>query len=105
MADENHPKSDTHVAPLQYDEARYLPMVEDLDITDEQARALLRSIWDILVMIADIGVGIDPVQILLNAPLENCAWTDENGVRCETQKAAFRDAAQNKPNMNNKEKR
>ncbi len=81
-------------AQLHMDEARYLPMIESLDVPEEQARELLRMIWNVLVIAADLGVGLDPVQILLNVPLENSTKADENTLQYSSlRKTTFKNAA------------
>ena len=52
------------------DEERYLEMIEDMDASEAQKRELLQTLWTIMVSIADLGLGLDPVHMLLNESSE-----------------------------------
>ncbi|MEL6857407.1 MAG: hypothetical protein AAFO74_03410 [Pseudomonadota bacterium] len=50
---------------LLMDVERYLPMTEGFDLTDEEKQEFLQTLWNILVTVADLGLGLDPLQMLL----------------------------------------
>lgn len=54
-----------HSSP-RLDDDRYLAMIEDMEATEAQKRELLQTLWAIMVSIADLGLGLDPVQMLLS---------------------------------------
>ena len=45
----------------------------ELDLTDEQAKELLQTLWHIMSMFVDIGWGVDSVQQLLPDLYKNLA--------------------------------
>ncbi|MEL7128224.1 MAG: hypothetical protein AAGJ51_09080 [Pseudomonadota bacterium] len=51
-------------ASVRLDEARYLPMIADFEISEEEKRELLQTLFTIMVTIVDLGLGLDPVQML-----------------------------------------
>ena len=65
------PKDATASTPtLSIDWDAYLPLFEDEDIPEEQKRALIETLWSIMVAFVDLGFGIHP----LNAA---CGKSDE----------------------------
>lgn len=49
-------------AVVTFDAARYEHFLEEMDLTDEQKRALLEALWSIIVGFVDLGFGVHPVQ-------------------------------------------
>ena len=47
---------------LQFNPTDFLRYVEDEGLTEAEATALLRAIWDIVVAFVDLGFGLNPVQ-------------------------------------------
>lgn len=47
---------------LQFNPAEFMQYVEDEGLSEEEAVALLRAIWDIVVAFVDLGFGLNPVQ-------------------------------------------
>lgn len=47
---------------VTFDAARYEHFLEEMDLTDEQKRALLEALWSIIVGFVDLGFGVHPVQ-------------------------------------------
>ena len=47
---------------LSFDPDAFMQFVEDEDLSDEDAHALLRAVWEIIVAFVDLGLGIHPVQ-------------------------------------------
>ena len=57
--------------PLKLDADEYLDKLADYDLSDEQKRELLQSLWHIMSVVVDIGFGLDPVQMVFAPFLEN----------------------------------
>lgn len=55
---------------VRFDAERYLPMTEDFDLTEAEKREFLETLWNLLVTLADLGLGLDPVQMLLGTNSE-----------------------------------
>ena len=49
-------------AGLPLDPARYRHELADLDLTDEQANELLRTLWDIMRIFVELGIRVDIVD-------------------------------------------
>lgn len=47
---------------LIFDYEEYAPYLEDSDLTEEQKREFLETLWSIMVSFVDLGFGIHPVQ-------------------------------------------
>lgn len=60
----NSGKTSSAPASVRLDESRYLPMIADFDISEEEKRELLETLFSIMVTIVDLGLGLDPVQML-----------------------------------------
>lgn len=54
---------DTTPDHLPFEPNDYLSELDGFDLTDDQKHALLRTLWDMMVMFADLGMGIDPTQL------------------------------------------
>ena len=57
---------------LSFDYEKYAPYLEDADLTEEQKREFLETLWSIMVSFVDLGFGIHPVQ-------QVCGQEDEIG--------------------------
>ncbi len=57
-------KKDT-AAPLELEPDDYRHHLDEFDLTEEKQNELLQSLWHIMSILADIGWGVDTVQILL----------------------------------------
>lgn len=68
------------LGPPVLDEAEFLPMIESLDLDDEQASEFLRTLWDLLVTLMDCNLEIDPVHSLLAEFGENASDDACDGV-------------------------
>ena len=67
-------------SPLRFDAAEFMKFVEDWELTDAQAEALLRAIWDIVVGFVDIAYGLHPVQQAVDRlPFPAMSSTPESG--------------------------
>lgn len=53
----------------------YLDDIEGLDIPEEQARDLLKVLWQMMCTCADMGFELDPVQHVIAPSLEK-AWRE-----------------------------
>lgn len=47
-----------------FDAERYLPLIDEMEITEEQKREFLGTLWNIMVAFVDLGFGVDSVQRL-----------------------------------------
>ena len=48
-----------------FDIEKYRQDLEGFDLTDEQARELLQTLWSIMTTFVELGFGVDSVQYLL----------------------------------------
>ena len=62
---------------------RYVPMVEHMDITDEQADELLQTIWNIMCGFVGLGFGDNSIQKILPAVFGDFSEVAENQVQSE----------------------
>ena len=51
-------------APPTFKVERYLPLTLELDVEEKAKEEFLETLWNILVTITDLHMGIDPVQML-----------------------------------------
>lgn len=58
---------------LSIDWDLYGSMLEESDLTDEQKRELIGSLWSIVVGFVDLGFGIHPVQQVCGEDEDNLA--------------------------------
>ncbi len=65
---------------VRLDVERYLPMTDGFDLSDAQKIEFLQTLWSLLVTAADIGLGVDPVQMLLGTNPENPTTPSSNAV-------------------------
>ncbi|MBN9304829.1 MAG: hypothetical protein BGO82_11035 [Devosia sp. 67-54] len=47
---------------LNFDVSKYLPYLEDSELTEAQGKELLESLWVIVVGFVDLGFGTSPIQ-------------------------------------------
>lgn len=47
---------------LHLDHSRYAEHLADMDISEEDARAFIETLWSVMVAFVDIGWGVDAVQ-------------------------------------------
>lgn len=51
-------------APLRLNPEDFTEEMKAFDLNEDQAREFLQTVWDILVMCADIELGFDPVSLI-----------------------------------------
>lgn len=54
-------------APLALDGERYAHYLNDLDVSDEDARRFMEELWGLIGSFVDMGFGLDAAQIVLDA--------------------------------------
>lgn len=47
------------------DPSRYLPMLDDFEISEEEKHKFLEALWSIMTSFVDLGFGVDSVSLLL----------------------------------------
>jgi hypothetical protein len=82
-----------------FDAARYREHVDDLDLTEEQKAAFLKTLWEIMVAFVDLGFRADSVSVLLlsfneASSTEDSDALEERGQNCAN---AFDAAAKKGP--------
>ncbi|MEO1149647.1 MAG: hypothetical protein AAFW83_01535 [Pseudomonadota bacterium] len=65
--------ADTSFGPPVLDMDHYLPMVADLDLSESEKEELIGVVWNILVSMAELNLGLDSVQMLLAHEVEKDA--------------------------------
>ncbi len=68
---------------LVFDPEKYLPLLEDEDMTAEEAQEALKAIWNILICVYDNGIGIDALELVCGQNAKNQSdspITDSNAV-------------------------
>ena len=65
--------------PPDFDLSAFREEIDELEISDDQARALLQVLWNIMCTAVDIGWGVDIVQIVLPQLFSHVA-NDNNAV-------------------------
>lgn len=59
------PITDTpEVNPPDCDMDKYMKMADEFDMSDEEKRELLTTLWDIMQRFVELGFGLDSVSIL-----------------------------------------
>ncbi|MBB4305130.1 hypothetical protein GGD81_004198 [Rhodobium orientis] len=73
-------ESETSNRPvLALDVALYEHMLADSDLTEDQKREFLETLWSIIVGFVDLGFGIDPVGLACGQnPETSCGQTSES---------------------------
>ncbi|WP_169194202.1 hypothetical protein [Devosia sp. MC1541] len=54
------------LVPLTFDPTSYMHHLVDADLTEAQKAELLETIWQIMVHFVDLGIGISPIQQVLD---------------------------------------
>ena len=73
---------------LAFDAARYHGHVDDLDLTEEQKAAFLKTLWEIMVAFVDLGFRADSVSVLLLAFNEASSTEDSDTLEVKGQNCA-----------------
>ena len=55
---------------IEFDSDKYRNDISEYEYTTEQENEMLRALWDMMIMMADLGWGADSVQMLLPALFE-----------------------------------
>ena len=48
------------------DPEKYADDIREFDFTEDQAREFLETMWSIMMMLADLGLGVDAVSLALS---------------------------------------
>ncbi|MFQ6549894.1 hypothetical protein AADZ90_018260 [Aestuariibius sp. 2305UL40-4] len=67
---------------LTIDWDAYLPFLEDEAIPEEQKRALIETLWSIVVTFVDLGFGIEPAQEICGQDQGRLASAFRDVVKC-----------------------
>ena len=51
--------------PAVFNPDDYKEDLKEFDLTDEQAEEILRTLWEMMTMMVDLGWGVDTVNIVL----------------------------------------
>ncbi|MCW2308829.1 hypothetical protein [Rhodobium gokarnense] len=81
MPDEttSEPSAPTSRPVLTLDVALYEHMLADSDLTEDQKREFLETLWSIIVGFVDLGFGIDPVGLACGQnPETSCGRASES---------------------------
>jgi hypothetical protein len=68
---------------IQFDAEEFWHFVENYDLSDDQKREYLETVWSIIIGFVDLGFGIHPIQAACGKLTENfskTALTAPNGV-------------------------
>ena len=87
---------ETALAPLPFDFEKYEPYIGDLEVTDEQARELLETLFNIMSMFVDMGFGLDSTQTILGSMIEKVALDSDNPLQLKGNTDAFNGIAEGK---------
>ena len=60
-----------HPLAVEMDFEKYASHIAEFDLTEEQQREFLETLWAILISFVDLGFGISPVQEVCGKLLEN----------------------------------
>lgn len=72
---DNPASADKSSRRIEFDYERYAHHLDELDLTEDQAREILTALWEIMVQCVDLGFGIHPIQ---QATKQSCGQ-DESG--------------------------
>jgi len=61
---------------------RYLAMCEDFEISEAEKRELLQTLFSIMVSLVDLGLGLDPLQMLLKPSSELASSEVSDSLDC-----------------------
>lgn len=85
-ATQDAPYIDTPRAPLtaandnDFNPEDYLQDLKEFDLSEDQKRELLQTLWTILCTFVDIGWGVETVQLFLPELFEKAGQDSENTV-------------------------
>ena len=68
---------------LTIDWDAYLAFLEDEDISEEQKRDLIETLWSIVVTFVDLGFGFEPAQEICGQDPERLASAFRDVVECD----------------------
>lgn len=73
----------------QLDIKKYQSHIEDFELTEEQQRELLETIWSIMISFVDIGFGVDVVQLLFGDTAPNSSNSKPDAVKIKDRSENF----------------
>ncbi len=93
--------SGTGGATVRVDLDRYLPYLDDTDLTETQKREMIGALWRVMAAFVDLGFGVDPVQLAcgkLSETHTQCAQAGKDQLKSKSlsPKAKFKRAARAK---------
>lgn len=65
------------VSTLAFDKEKYLPELEDTDLTEEQKIEMLQALWSIMEAFVDLGFGVNSIHRFFS---ERAAESSESGM-------------------------
>lgn len=71
----------TEYKTLKLDIDYYQSLLDDVDISDEQKREFIETMWMIMVQFVDMGFGIEATQLALNSKLSSLPEFNINSVK------------------------
>lgn len=66
--------------PSKLDIKKYQAHIDEFDLTDEQQRELLETLWAIMMTFVDIGFGVDVVQLLFSDVASDSLNSEQNSL-------------------------
>lgn len=72
---------------LHFDPDEFMHFIKDENLSEEQARALLEAIWNIVIAFVDLGFGLGPFRLAV----DDSGWGDKNGIPSPAALLGFRD--------------
>jgi hypothetical protein len=69
---------------------KYRPFIAEFDLTEEQERELLETLWKLMMSFVDMGFGLDPIHHILQGTLEKSSEASQDLV--ERNEAAITDS-------------
>jgi|GEM_PF-3614173 len=78
-ADFSAAMTERSTAPLELDPKDYTEHLSAFDLTEDQERELLQTLWHIMSIFVDIGWGVDTVQIILPELFGEVATESDTG--------------------------
>lgn len=82
---------------LALDTKKYLPYLEDCDITEAQKAELLSVLWSIMRGFVELGWGVNSIQTFIPALAEFSSGDDSGAVEMDMPKSQFNSAATDEP--------
>jgi len=81
-----------------FEEEKYLPELENADLTDEQKSELLQALWSIMKTFVDLGFGVNSIHRFLPELAAESSESEADRVESENQtcRAQFEDTADSK---------